>query len=144
MKILEHTGKSLSEALIFASTNPQYDNRLYINCSESQNKNKKHFVYTICSELAILMYWTRNSMKNLSSYFGSINTKMIASDKEWPVQRWPFSIAWSCCYERSSKFIDSVWDTFCASRRATSASLKWPFSWSTFGPWRRFGSLWTH
>ena len=26
----ESTGKSLSEALIFASTNPQYDNRLFI------------------------------------------------------------------------------------------------------------------
>ena len=25
-----YTGKSLSEALIFASTNPQYDNRLFI------------------------------------------------------------------------------------------------------------------
>ena len=25
----EHTGKSLSEALIFASTNPQYDDRLF-------------------------------------------------------------------------------------------------------------------
>ena len=52
----------MSEALIFASTNPQYDNRLfielpvqymkipssehavYINCFECQNKNKK----TIC------------------------------------------------------------------------------------------------
>ena len=61
------TGKSLSEALIFASTNPQYDNRLfielrvqymkitssehvvYINCSECQNKKKK-FMYTTCSE----------------------------------------------------------------------------------------------
>ena len=59
--------KSLSEALIFASTNPQYDDRLfielgvqymkiasskhvvYINCSECQNKNKKQFVYTTCS-----------------------------------------------------------------------------------------------
>ena len=64
------TGKSFSEELILASTNPQYDKRLfievqymkilcsehavYINCSESQNKNKKQFVYTICSELAIL------------------------------------------------------------------------------------------
>ena len=54
------TGKSLSEALIFASTNPKYDGRLFIelwvqymkiassehvvfmNCSECQNKNKKH------------------------------------------------------------------------------------------------------
>ena len=56
------TGKSLSEALILVSTNPQYDERLfielqvqymkiasaehvvYINCSECQNKNKKQFV----------------------------------------------------------------------------------------------------
>ena len=56
------TGKSLSEALIFALTNPQYEDRLfielpneymkipssehdvYINCSECQNKNKKQFV----------------------------------------------------------------------------------------------------
>ena len=27
---LLHTGKSISEALIFASTNPQYDNRFFI------------------------------------------------------------------------------------------------------------------
>ena len=53
------TGKSLSEALILAATNPQYVKRLfielrvqymkttssehvvYINCSECRNKNKK-------------------------------------------------------------------------------------------------------
>ena len=29
---------------------------VYINCSECQNKNKKQFVYTTCSELAIFMY----------------------------------------------------------------------------------------
>ena len=29
-KLICHTGKSLSEALIFASTNPQYDSRLFI------------------------------------------------------------------------------------------------------------------
>ena len=35
LKKINLTGKSLSEALIFASTNPQYDNRLFIaheNC----------------------------------------------------------------------------------------------------------------
>ena len=55
------TGKSFSEALLLASTNPKYDKRLfievrvqnmkttssvhvvYINCSESENK--KQFVY---------------------------------------------------------------------------------------------------
>ena len=65
------TGKSFSEALIFASTNPQYDKILfielqvqcmkipssehvvYINCSECQNNKKKQFVYTTCSELVI-------------------------------------------------------------------------------------------
>ena len=68
------TGKSFSEALILTSTNPQYDKRLfiespvqymkipssehvvYINCYDYQNKNKKQFVYTTCSELGIFMY----------------------------------------------------------------------------------------
>ena len=54
----KYTGKSFSEALILASTNPQYDKRffiqsrvqnmkitssehvVYINCSECQNKNR--------------------------------------------------------------------------------------------------------
>ena len=63
------TGKSFSETLILASTNPQYDKRLlielqvqylkiassehavYMNCSECQNKNKKTIcVYTTCSQ----------------------------------------------------------------------------------------------
>ena len=67
-----YTGKSLSEALILASTNPKYDKRLfielqvqymkiansehvvYINCSECQNKNQ--FVYTTCFELVLFLY----------------------------------------------------------------------------------------
>ena len=62
---MSDTGKSLSEAFILTSTNPQYDKRLfidlpvqymkttssehflYINCSECQNK--KQFVCTTCS-----------------------------------------------------------------------------------------------
>ena len=66
------TGKSFSEALILASTNPQYGKRLfidlpvqymkttssehvvYINCFECQNK-KKQFMYTACSELVVFM-----------------------------------------------------------------------------------------
>ena len=36
--LLDVTGKSLSEELILASTNPQYDNRLFI---ELQVQNKK-------------------------------------------------------------------------------------------------------
>ena len=51
--------KSFSEAFILASTNPQFDKRLFIDlsssvssehvvfidCSEYQNKNKKQFTY---------------------------------------------------------------------------------------------------
>ena len=62
-----NAGKSFSEALSLALTNPQYNKRLfielrvqymkipssdhvvYINCSECQNKNKKQFVHTTCS-----------------------------------------------------------------------------------------------
>ena len=35
------TGKSLSEALIFASTNPQYDNRLFIELQVQENSKPK-------------------------------------------------------------------------------------------------------
>ena len=69
---LDYTSKSLLEALIFESTNPQYDDRLftdlpvqcikttssehvvYLNCLECQNK--KHFSYTTCPELVVFMY----------------------------------------------------------------------------------------
>ena len=81
-----HTGKSFSEALILASTNPQYDKRLfidlpvqymkttssehvvYINCFGCQNKNKNQFMYTTCSEFAVFMYWIGKSMTNLWSF----------------------------------------------------------------------------
>ena len=95
------TGKSFSEALILASTNPQYDKRLfielqvqymkipssehvvYINCSECQNQKK--FVYTTCSELVVFMYWTRNSMNNLLSYCWLVDARISSSDKDLPL-----------------------------------------------------------
>ena len=97
------TGKSFSEALILASVNPQYDNRLFIelqvqykkntssehvgykNCFECQNKNKKQYLYATCSELGIFLYWTRDSMNNLSSYYGLIDVRMSASEIDLPV-----------------------------------------------------------
>ena len=71
-------GKSLSEALILASTNPQYDKRLfielpvqylkipssehvvYINCSECQNKNQ--FVFTTCSLHVLSLQFSCNEL----------------------------------------------------------------------------------
>ena len=56
------TGKSLSEALIFASTNLQYDDRLFIELqvqymkipSSEHGENNEHVVYTNCLWLVIL------------------------------------------------------------------------------------------
>ena len=71
------TGKSLSEAIIFTSTNPQYDNRLFIELQvqymkiASSNLGRTccvqklfltfrtiyvHNMFSTCSELAIFMY----------------------------------------------------------------------------------------
>ena len=53
------TGKSLSEALIFASTNPQYDNRLFIvneNCK--LRIPAEHVVYTNCCFCFVLTFTT--------------------------------------------------------------------------------------
>ena len=46
------TGKSFSEALIFASTNPQYDKILFIELQVQCLKipNSEHIVYINCSE----------------------------------------------------------------------------------------------
>ena len=57
---------------------------VYINCSECQNKNKKQFVYTTCSELVVFMYWTGKSMNNLLSYCGLVDVRINASDKDLP------------------------------------------------------------
>ena len=74
------TGKSMSEALIFASTNPKYDNRMFIelpaqymkipNSEHGENmgrtccahklfrmpKQKQKTMFSSCSKLGIFMY----------------------------------------------------------------------------------------
>ena len=70
------TGKSLSEALIFASTNPQYDNRLFIELRVQYMKNpceehalctncflflhSEQFMYTTCSKLVVFTFHVSN------------------------------------------------------------------------------------
>ena len=69
------TGKSFSEALILASTNPQYDKRLFMELPwklKAQNMGKTYSFHG-------------NSMNNLLSYCGFIDAKMRASDKDLPV-----------------------------------------------------------
>ena len=47
------TGKSLSEALIFASTNPQYDDRLFIELQVQDMKipSSQHGENMLCTEI---------------------------------------------------------------------------------------------
>ena len=47
--------------------------------------HSEQFMYTTCSELGIFMYWTRNTMNNLSSYCGLVDARIGASDKYLPV-----------------------------------------------------------
>ena len=97
------TGKSVLEALILASANPQYNKRLfidlpvqymktissehvvYINFFECQNKTKQKIMCTTCSELVVFMYWTGKLMNNLLSYCGLVDARKSAPEKDLPV-----------------------------------------------------------
>ena len=54
------TGKSLSEALILVSTNPQYDKRLFIDLEFQYMKipSSEHVVYTYCFFVFVLTFRT--------------------------------------------------------------------------------------
>ena len=94
------TDMSLSEALILASTNPQYDKILFIEWQVQYMKitSSEHVVYinwflfwhsgqfmhTRCSELVIFMYWTCDSMNNLLSYCVLVDARIRACDKDLP------------------------------------------------------------
>ena len=60
MKFGIGSGKSLSEALILASTNPQYDDRLFIELQVQYMKipSSKHVVYTNCFLVLVLTFRT--------------------------------------------------------------------------------------
>ena len=44
-------------------------------------------IFLTFSELGIFMYWTRNSMNNLLSYYGLVDARISASEKDLPVLR---------------------------------------------------------
>ena len=82
MNIVSNTGKSLSEALLFAEHGGEHV--VYKNCSECQKK----FLYTMEYSCT---YWTFNSMNNLSSYCGLVDAKIRTSDKDLPVS-WNYPV----------------------------------------------------
>ena len=77
------TGKSLSEALLFAEHG---ENMLCTKIVLNVRSNfcTQHVLPRF--ELGIFMYWTCNSMNNLSSYCGLVGAKIRASDKDLPVK----------------------------------------------------------
>ena len=85
---LHITGKSFSEALIFESINPKYNDRLFIKLQVQNmiwmSKQKPICIHSML-QLAMFMYWSRNLMNNQSSYCGLIDSRMSASEKDLPV-----------------------------------------------------------
>ena len=67
-------------ALIFASTKPQYDDRLFIELP--------NLMFSPCSEIRI--YWTCKSMNNCLSYCGLVDARISASEKDLPVRNGDF------------------------------------------------------
>ena len=51
-----------------------------------RTKTKKQFVYTTCSVFEIFMYWPRNSMNNLLSFYGLVDVRISTSNKNLCVQ----------------------------------------------------------
>ena len=92
----------MSDVLILASNNPQYDKRLFIELRVHYMKTtisehvvytnclflfwySEQFIYTTCSEHIIFMHWTGDSMNNLLSYCGLVVARICASEKKLPV-----------------------------------------------------------
>ena len=76
------TGKSLSEALIFASTNPQYDNRLFIELQFQYMKVPRSNLGRTCCIQKLFLTIRTIFVYNM---FSSCSAKRRASDKDLPV-----------------------------------------------------------
>ena len=78
------TGKSLSEALIFESTNPQYDNRLFIALQVEYMKIPSSKLGRTCCVQKLFLTFRTIFVLNL---FFPCSAKRRASDKDLPVQK---------------------------------------------------------
>ena len=76
------TVKSLSEALIFASTNPQYDDRLFIELQVQYMKIPNSNLGRTCCEQKLFLTFRTFFVHNL---FFPCSAKRRASDKDIPV-----------------------------------------------------------
>ena len=75
--ILLCTGKSMSEALIFESTNPQYDNRLFIELPEGVSST---MILLLLFQNSYLKMWNFFAIwcgKRFAISIGQIQSKLI-------------------------------------------------------------------
>ena len=77
-------GKSLSEALIFASTKPQYDDRLFIELQVQYVKIPSSNLGRTCCVQKLLLTFRTIFVHNM---FSPCSEKRRASDKDLPVQQ---------------------------------------------------------
>ena len=96
------TGKSFSEALIFASTNPQYDDRLFIELQLqymkilSSNLRRTGFVHKLFLTFRTIF---------VHNMFSPCSAKRRASDKDLPVRQiYGGNFAKICGLFRNSSF----------------------------------------
>ena len=86
------TGKSLSDAFIFALTNPQYDDRLLIELQVQYMKiSSSNLGRTSCVQklfLTIRIFFVHNMLSPCSA-------KRRASDKDLPVHLIPSWLVWA-------------------------------------------------
>ena len=77
------TGKSLSEALIFALTNPQYDNRLFIELQVQYMKILSSNLRRTCCVQKLFLTFRTIFVHNM---FSPCSAKRRASEKDLPVK----------------------------------------------------------
>ena len=115
------TGKSLSEALIFASTNPQYDNRLFI-----VNENCKlripgeHVVYTnccFCFVLTFRKFWCTPCSADVVSFWKRFTCNSKAEKRKRRRRRKVYILSSAllddCRFLQSSAIRETWWHLIC-------------------------------
>ena len=91
------TGKSLSEALIFASTNLQYDDRLFIELKIQYMKIPSSNLGRTCCVQKLFLTFRTIFVHNM---FSPCSAKRRASDKDLPV-----NIIRDCFFEKCFKLV---------------------------------------
>ena len=79
---IDHTGKSLSKALIFALTNPQYYNRLFIELQVPYMKSSSSNLRRTCCVQKLFLTFRTIFVHDM---FSPSSAKRRASDKDLPV-----------------------------------------------------------